>query len=158
MSVFTLKQRHCQHNRNGFHSQMWRGESPWTNREKWLHAGRNYYLWTVGKGAEWPRQRSAPEITCAPPSLDRSGVQKRRPADSCRLSWPPNMQFLSCPPNMQFLLPVNCLNNILYCWCVRTTAGCGKRHVVSGTRQRRGRMKSFRQRCGEGITTPVWMR
>lgn len=149
MSVFTLKQRHCQHNRNGFHSQMWRGESPWTNREKWLHAGRNYYLWTVGKGAEWPRQRSAPEITCAPPSLDRSGVQKRRPADSCRLS---------CPPNMQFLLPINCLNNILYCWCVRTTAGCGKSHVVSGTRQRRGRMKSFRQRCGEGITTPVWMR
>lgn len=51
-------------------------------------------------------------------------------------------------PNMQILLPINYLNNILYCWCVRTTAGCGKRHIVSGTRQRRGRMKSFRQRYG----------
>lgn len=34
----------------------------------------------------------------------------------------------------------------------------GTRHIISRRRQGQGRMKSFRRRCGEGITTPVGMR
>lgn len=124
-----------------------------------------------------------PRITSAAPSLDRRALQTgsaviagksaltahKEPELLCKFTLfppPPRFSFSFAPTssylNCSNITPSSSASNThrhTAADCGISTSKCdGRRHIISGRRQRRGRMKSFRQRRGGGITTPVGMR